>query len=70
MRELLLFETAKQELEASMSLAAALALAGRHREALFHYSAALRKAQQVCVCVYVCVYVREGGGERERDFAW
>jgi tetratricopeptide (TPR) repeat protein len=36
----------KQAVEASMSLAAALALAGRHREALFHYSAALRKAQQ------------------------
>ena len=36
----------KQAVEASMSLAAALALAGRHREALSHYSAALRKAQQ------------------------
>ncbi len=37
---------ARRELEAGMALGAALSLAGRHREAIFHYTAALRRAQQ------------------------
>jgi len=37
---------ARRELEAGMALGAALSLAGRHQEALFHYTAALRRAQQ------------------------
>ena len=36
----------QEELAASLSLAAALSLAGRHREALAHYTAALRTARQ------------------------
>jgi len=37
-----------------MALAAALSVAGRHREALFHYTAALRKAQKVVLRVCIC----------------
>ena len=39
-------DAAQRELEAGMALGAALSLAGRHREAIFQYTTALRKAQQ------------------------
>ena len=44
----------ENEAEASMALAAALSVAGRHREAHFHYTAALRKAQKVVLRVCIC----------------